>query len=99
MKNQIKSFFKKNPDRSFKSQEVAKRLKIKDDRKYLLLKKDLHKLESEQFLSRKGKRYKLFSMPDSNRLIGYFELNEGGYGFVKPKNSKTLWPARDEHRL
>jgi ribonuclease R len=89
MKNQIKSFFKKNPDRSFKSKEVAKRLKIKDDRKYLLLKKDLHKLESEQFLSRKGKRYKLFSMPDSNRLTGYFELNEGGYGFVKPKNSKT----------
>jgi len=89
MKNQIKSFFKKNPDRSFKSKEVAKRLKIKDDRKYLLLKKDLHKLESEQFLSRKGKRYKLFSMPDSNRLTGYFELNEGGYGFVKPKNSKA----------
>lgn len=89
MKNQLKSFFQKNPDRSFKSKEVAKRLKIKDDRKYLLLKKDLHKLEAEQFLSRIGKRYKLFSMPDSNRLTGYFELNEGGYGFVKPKNSKT----------
>ena len=89
MKNQIKSFFKKYPDRSFKSKELAKRLKIKDDRNYLQLKKELHKLESEQFLSRKGKRYMLFSMPESNRLIGYFNLNDGGYGFVTPKNSKT----------
>ena len=28
-------------------------------------------------------------MPDSNRLIGHFILNDGGYGFVTPKNSKT----------
>jgi ribonuclease R len=28
-------------------------------------------------------------MPDSNRLIGNFVLNDGGYGFVTPKNSKT----------
>ena len=89
MKNQIKSFFKENPGSSFKSKEVAKRMKIKDDETYLLLKNELHKLESEQFLSRNGKRYKLYSMPDSNKLIGYFDLNDGGYGFVTPKNSKT----------
>jgi ribonuclease R len=89
MKNQIKTFFKENPGRSFKSKEVAKRLKIKDDRTYLLLKNELHKLEAEQFLSRNGKRYKLYSLPESNTLIGYFNLNDGGYGFVTPKNSKT----------
>ncbi len=89
MKNQIKAFFKANASSSFKSKEVAKRLKIKDDRTYLLLKNELHKLESEQFLSRNGKRYKLYTLPDSNRLIGYFNLNDGGYGFVAPKNSKT----------
>ncbi|MCW9065366.1 MAG: ribonuclease R [Ignavibacteriaceae bacterium] len=89
MKNQIKSFFKENPGRSYKSKEIAKRLKIKDDQTYLLLKNELHKLESEQFLSRNGKRYKLYIMPDSNRLIGHFILNDGGYGFVTPKNSKT----------
>ncbi len=89
MKNQIKSFFKANPGRSYKSKEIAKRLKIKDDRTYLLLKNELHNLESEQFLSRNGKRYKLYTMPDSNRLIGHFILNDGGYGFVTPKNSKT----------
>ena len=89
MKNQIKSFFKENPGSSFKSKEVAKRLKIKDDQRYQLLKNDLHQLESEQFLSRNGKRYKLYSMPESNILIGYFNLNDGGYGFVTPKNSKT----------
>jgi ribonuclease R len=89
MKNQIKSFFKENPDRSFKSKEIAKRLKIKDDRTYQLLKNHLHELEAEQFLSRNGKRYKLYTLPDSNRLIGYFNMNDGGYGFVTPKNSKT----------
>ena len=89
MKNQIKSLFKENSGRSYKSKEVAKRLKIKDDQTYLLLKNELHKLESEQFLSRNGKRYKLYIMPDSNRLIGHFILNDGGYGFVTPKNSKT----------
>ena len=89
MKNQIKSFFKQNPDRSFKAKEISKRLKIKDDQTYLRLKKELHKLESEQFLLKTGKRYKLFTMPESNRLTGYFNLNEGGYGFVTPKNSKT----------
>jgi ribonuclease R len=89
MKNQIKAFFKANASNSFKSKEVAKRLKIKDDRTYLLLKNELHKLESEQFLSRNGKRYKLYTLPDSNRLTGYFNLNDGGYGFVTPKNSKT----------
>jgi len=89
MKNQIKTLFKENPSSSFKSKEVAKRLKIKDDSTYLILKNELHKLESEQFLSRNGKRYKLNTHPDSNKLIGYFNLNEGGYGFVTPKNSKT----------
>lgn len=89
MKNQIKTFFKQNPNKSFKAKEISKRLKIKDDQVYLRLKKELHKLESEQFLSRVGKRYKLFTMPESNRLTGYFKINEAGYGFVTPKNSKS----------
>jgi ribonuclease R len=89
MKNQIKSFFKENPGSSFKSKEVAKRLKVKDDQSYLLLKSNLHELVSEQFLTRAGKRYKLYMMPESNILIGHFNLNDGGYGFVTPKNSKT----------
>jgi ribonuclease R len=89
MKNQIKTFFKENFGSSFKSKEVAKRLKIKDEQSYQTLKSTLHQLESEQFLSRNGKRYKLYSMPDTNILIGYFNLTDGGYGFVSPKNSKT----------
>ena len=89
MKNQLKSFFKKNPQSSFKSKEIAKRIKVKDDISYQLLKATLHQLESEQFLSRNGKRYKLYSLPDTNRMVGYFVLNESGYGFVTPKNSKA----------
>jgi len=88
MKNLIKSFFKENPGRSYKSKEVAKRLKVKDENSYLQLKKELHKLKSEQFLSRSGKRYKLYTLPESNKLTGYFKMNDAGYGFVTPKNSK-----------
>lgn len=89
MKNQLKIFFKKNSGRSFKPKEIAKRLKVKDDRSYQQLKSDLHKLESELFLLRNGKRYKLYTLPDTNKLTGHFNLNEGGYGFVTPKNAKT----------
>ena len=85
MKNQIKSFFKTNPNRTFKSKEVAKRLKIKSEADYKSLKSTLHKLAMEKFLSKNGKRYKLNSIPDTNRIVGYFQLNEGGFGFVVPK--------------
>lgn len=89
MKNRIKSFFKENSGRSFKSKEIAKRLKVKDESSYQQLKKELHKLESEQFLSRSGKRYKLYTLPESNKITGYFKMNDAGYGFVTPQNSKT----------
>jgi ribonuclease R len=89
MKNQVKSFFQNNPGSSFKTKEIARKLNIKNDNDYQLLKANLHQLESEKFLSRNGKRYKLFTLPETNRLIGNFNLNEGGYGFVTPKNSKT----------
>ena len=88
MKNQLKSFFRKNPGSSFKTKEIARKMNIKDDINYQLLKATLHQLLSEKFLSRNGKRYKLFTLPETNRLVGQFNLNEGGYGFVTPKNSK-----------
>jgi ribonuclease R len=86
MKNQIKSFFKSNPSRNFKSKEVAKRLKIKTEEDYKTLKTTLHKLALENFLTKIGKRYKLNSFPETNRIVGHFQLNEGGFGFVIPKN-------------
>jgi exoribonuclease R len=89
MKNKLKSFFKSNPDRAFKSKDIAHRLKIRNDTDYVELKTTLHELSSEKFLSRNGKRYKLNRLPDSNKIIGHFEMNENGYGFVIPKNQKT----------
>ena len=88
MKNQLKSFFRKNPGSSFKTKEIARKMNIKDDINYQLLKATLHQLLSEKFLSRNGKRYRLFTLPETNRLVGQFNLNEGGYGFVTAKNSK-----------
>jgi len=88
MKKKVKLFFKKNSDRSFKSKEIAKRLKIADDIEYSLLKSTLHALVNENYLTRTGKRYRLGSLPDTNKIVGRFELNPGGFGFVIPKNSE-----------
>jgi ribonuclease R len=86
MKSQVKAFFKTNPSRNFKSKEVAKRLKIKTENDYKELKSTLHRLALEKFLKKNGKKYRLNSFPDTNRILGHFQLNEGGFGFVLPKN-------------
>jgi len=87
MKKKIKSFFKKNPSRTYKNKELAKRLKVSSDKEYRELKTTVHQLYLEQFLTKSGKRYKLNSMPDSNRIVGHLQINENGFGFVIPKNS------------
>jgi ribonuclease R len=84
MKKKVISFFRKNPEKSLKSKEIAKRLKITDDHEYSALKSTLHKLSEENFLTKKGKRFKLNNIPDDNRIKGRLEINQGGYGFVIP---------------
>lgn len=86
MKKKIISFFKKNPGRAFKSKEIAKKIGIVEDYEYAQLKETLYKLQSEQFLSRAGKRFKLNSIPKDSSIIGKLEMNQGGYGFVIPEN-------------
>jgi len=88
MNKKIKAFFKRNPGRTFRNKDVAKRLNISSEQDYQALKSITHKLSAEQFLSKNGKRYKLNKLPDSNTIVGEFRLNEGGYGFVIPKNDK-----------
>jgi ribonuclease R len=88
MKKRIKSFFKQNPDRSFKSKEIAKRLKIKSDIEYSELKAILYQLSSNKFLIKIGKRYQLNVLPESNKIVGNFQFNKSGYGFVTPKNNQ-----------
>lgn len=88
MKKKVEAFFKKHPGSSFKSKEIAKRLKIKNSDDYSRLKSDLHKLLKEDFLIRKGKRYQLNIFPSNNKLEGKLQLHRDGYGFVIPKNKK-----------
>jgi len=88
MKKKIISFFRKNPGKSLKSKEIAKRLKIKTDHEYSALKSALHKLYEENFLTKKGKRFKLNNIPDDNRITGRLEINQGGYGFVIPNRKE-----------
>jgi len=87
MKRKIKSFFKKNPDRTFKNKELANRLNISSDKEYRELKTTVYQLYLEKFLTKSGKRYKLNSFPDSSKIIGHLQTNENGFGFVIPKNS------------
>jgi ribonuclease R len=84
MKKKVVSFFRKNPAKSLKNKEMARRLKITSDHEYSALKAVLHKLYEENFLTKKGKRYKLNLTPDDNRITGRLEINQGGYGFVIP---------------
>jgi ribonuclease R len=88
MKRRIKNFFEKNPRNAFKNKEIAKRLKIKTLEDYNLLKTTLHKLSEEEFLHKKGKRYKLNTLPDSNKLTGVLQLHHDGYGFVTSSKKK-----------
>ncbi len=89
MTRKIKNFFNRNPRTAFKSKAISKKLKIKSEEEYHLLKTTLHKLLEEEFLSKKGKRYQLNTMPDSNKLFGTLQLHMNGYGFVT-SNKKNL---------
>ena len=88
MKKKIVSFFKKNPGRSFKNKDIAKRLQITADYDYAALKATLHKLYEENFLTKNGKRFKLNTIPDDNRITGRLEINQGGFGFVVPNRKE-----------
>ncbi len=80
MKRKIKTLFSKNPTRSFKNKELASRLNISSDKEYRELKTTVHQLYLEQFLAKTGKRYKLNSLPDSNKIVGHLQINENGFG-------------------
>ena len=89
MKRRIKNFFERNPRTAFKAKAISKLFKIKNEEQYNLLKITLHKLLEEKYLSKKGKRYQLNTMPDTNKLFGTLQLHKDGYGFVT-SNKKNL---------
>ncbi|MGD8306527.1 MAG: ribonuclease R [Ignavibacteria bacterium] len=88
MKKKVINLFKKHPGSAFKNKEVAKKIHIKDPEDYSLLKATLYKLYEDGFLVKKGKRYKLNTLPESNRLTGVFQIHPDGYGFVTVSNKK-----------
>ena len=96
MKKKIISFFKKNSSTSFKSKEIAKRLKISSEDEIVSLKHFLYQLYEENFLTRNGKRYKLNQSTSSGKIIGQLQISPGGFGFVVP-NDKMYDPTSLEH--
>ncbi len=88
MKKKIIAFFKRNPGREFKPKEIAKRLNLNQDHEYSALKSVLHNLTDEDFLARTGKRYRINSLPSTNRVTGELQIINGSYGFVLLKNSR-----------
>jgi ribonuclease R len=89
MKKKLLAFFKKNPSKGFKSKEIAKLLDVTTDHEYESLKALLYKLVEEEVITKNGKKYKLNVLPDTNRITGELVINQGGYGFVMPKNKET----------
>jgi ribonuclease R len=88
MKKKIISFFKKNSSLSFKSKEIAKRLKLTSEDEVVSLKHFLYQLYDENFLTRNGKRYKLNQNASSGKIIGELQISPGGFGFVVPNDKK-----------
>lgn len=88
MKKKIISFFKKNSNTSFKSKDIAKRLKLASDDEIVSLKHFLHQLYEEKFLTRNGKRYKMNQNASSGKITGELQISPGGFGFVVPNNKK-----------
>lgn len=88
MKKKIITFLKNNSGSSFKSKEIAKRLKLKSEDEIVSLKQLLHQLYEENYLTRNGKRYKLNPKPVSGRVTGGLQISPGGYGFVTADDKK-----------
>jgi ribonuclease R len=88
MKKKIISFFKKNSGTSFKSKEIAKRLKLASEDEIVSLKHFLHQLYEEKFLTKNGKRYKMNHNAPSGKIIGELQISPGGFGFVVTKDKK-----------
>ncbi len=88
MKKKIISFFKKNSKSSYKSTEIAKRLKLNSEDEIVSLKHFLHQLYEENFLTRNGKRYKMNQNVSTGKIIGQLQISPGGFGFVISKDTK-----------
>jgi ribonuclease R len=86
MKKKIISFFRKNPNSSFKSREVAKRLNLTSEDEVVSLKHFLYQLCEENFLTRSGKRFKLNTNAPAGIISGELQVSPGGFGFVIPKD-------------
>lgn len=97
MKNELKSFFSKNPTSGIKTKQLAQKLNVTQKFEYEKLKSILYQLVSEGFLIRKGKKY-LLAPNVTSGLTGTLSLMDGGnYGFVVLKNSSmkdVFIPAR-----
>lgn len=88
MKKKIISFFKKNSKSSYKSTEIAKRLKLDSEDEIVSLKHFLHQLYEEKFLTRNGKRYKMNQIVSTGKIVGELQISPAGFGFVISKDKK-----------
>ncbi|MBS4029057.1 MAG: ribonuclease R [Ignavibacteriales bacterium] len=87
MRERILEFLRRYPNQTFKSQELQRRLSIKDENEYRSLRIALGELEKEKLVLRiKGKHYKHQSH-QSNRYVGTFAMKKG-FGVVQVDNEE-----------
>jgi ribonuclease R len=106
IQKQILDFFGKYPSQSFKSKELARRLRMTEEKSYSLLRSALHDLfESQKIRREKGKRYG-FKAPEESLQTGTLYITRQGYGYVELDSGegvfigpKNLGTALDEDRV
>ncbi|MBC8313093.1 MAG: ribonuclease R [Candidatus Cloacimonetes bacterium] len=100
MSKRIKSskilyFFRKNSSKKFSSAELARILRIKKQ-KYKNLRKILYKLEKQNLILRKGKKY--FIIPQYSVIVGTFDaiaISKGySFAFVRTEKNDIKIPVK-----
>ncbi|HEY6952902.1 MAG TPA: hypothetical protein VI758_10875, partial [Bacteroidota bacterium] len=79
---QILDFLARYPNELFKSKELARRLRIRNDKDYQTFKTELRKLQDSGQIRRvKGKQFGHLFVPSV--LEGVLQMTRQGFGFVK----------------
>lgn len=81
LKNKVLSFFARYPNQLFKTKELARRLGLKSEKEYSILRTVLKSLEETQQV-RRGRRGKFGHLEVPQTVVGKFEMTTQGFGFV-----------------
>jgi ribonuclease R len=93
VKQRILDFFVKYPSQVFKSQQLARRFRMTEEKSYQILRKALHELVDDERIRRlKGKRYG-YKQDDGQHKQGRLSVARHGYGLVETETGEEIFIA------